>query len=135
MQRYLAVPAIVLFSAAALLLSPRTSAAEDKWEKLGSRVVEFKGNHDDIHVGKSSGKFTHIRLKVEDGNLVMDKIIVTFEDNSTFEPKVRVEFKEGSRSRDIDLPRKGRFIKEVHFAYKSEQKEGKATVELYGKEK
>ena len=39
-----------------------------------------------IEVGKSEGKFTHIRFKVEDGDLLMEKIVVTFGNGDKFEP-------------------------------------------------
>jgi len=34
----------------------------------------------------------------------MDHIKITFRNGEVFEPNTRAEFREGSRSRDIDLP-------------------------------
>ncbi len=111
--------------------------ADKDWVKLGTRTVDYKGDKDTIEVGKSEGKFTHIRIRVEDGDLIMEKIKVTFGNGDIFEPDTRAEFREGSRSHDIELPAKvaGRVISRVDFFYHSEHKHDKATVILFGREK
>ena len=123
-----------------LVLCAAVSGAKDEdagWVKLGSRTVDYKTDHDAIDVGKSEGKFTAIRFKVEDGDLLMEKIKVTFGNGDTFEPTTRLEFKEGTRSHNIDLPAKvhGRVITKVDFIYRSEHKRDKATIVLYAREK
>ena len=105
-----------------------------QWVQLGSREVDFKSDHDTIEVGKAEGRFTALRLDVADGNLIMEKMKVTFGDGSTFEPKTKAEFKEGQTSQTIDLPNKSHVIKRVDFSYHSKGKRDKATVSLFGKE-
>ena len=123
-------------TAAFCFVSPRpVRAAEKDWVELGSRKVDFKGEHDTIEVGKSEGKFTKLRLKVEDGDLRMEKIKVTFANGEKFEPDTRAEFKEGSRSHEIDLPGNARAIKKIDFDYRSERRREPATIVVYGKEK
>jgi hypothetical protein len=122
-------------TAAFVFISPRPARAADDWVELGSRKVDFKGEHDTIEVGKSEGKFTKLRLKVEDGDLIMEKIRVTFANGEKFEPETRADFKEGSRSHEFDLPGKARTIKKIDFDYRSERKRDKATIIVYGKEK
>jgi hypothetical protein len=140
MNRSLLLSLTALFALAAWIAAPLAVAKdkdkdEDKgWVELGSRKVDFKGDHDTIDVGKHEGKFTAIRLKVEDGDMVLEKIKVTFGDGSTFEPETRAEFKEGSRSHAIDLPKKDRVIKKVDFTYRSERRREPATIVLSGKE-
>jgi hypothetical protein len=109
-------------------------AVEGQWVELGSRQVDFKSDHDTIEVGKSEGRFTTLRLDVPNGDLVMEKMKVTFGDGSTFEPKTRAEFKPGQTSQTIDLPNKSHVIKRVDFSYHSKGKHDKATIHLYGKE-
>ena len=102
-----------------------SEAAKDKekgWVELASRKVDFKGDHDVIEVGKSEGKFTTIRLEVEDGDMVLEKMKITFGDGSTFEPDTKAEFKEGRRTHNIDLPGERRIIKKVEFKYHSERR-------------
>jgi hypothetical protein len=122
--------------AAFLFISPRPSrAAADDWVELGSRKVDFKGQHDTIDVGKSEGKFTKLRFKVEDADLRMEKIKVTFANGEKFEPETAADFKEGSRSHEIDLPGNARSIKKIDFDYRSERRREPATIVVYGKEK
>ena len=129
------VAAVVCFNA-----PPRPAAGAEKrveaghWVQLGSREVDFKSDHDTIEVGKAEGRFTALRLDVADGNLIMEKMKVTFGDGSTFEPKTKAEFKEGQTSQTIDLPNKSHVIKRVDFSYHSKGKRDKATVSLFGKE-
>jgi hypothetical protein len=112
----------------------RRRAEEGRWVELGSRQVDFKSDHDTIEVGKAEGRFTALRVNVEDGDLVMEKMKVTFGDGSTFEPKTRLEFREGTTAQTIDLPNKSHVIKRVDFVYHTKRKREKATVMLYGKE-
>ena len=85
-------------------------------------------------------KMTPHLLKSQDdvkdhGDLIMENIRVHFANGDDFEPQVKHEFKEGDRTRDIDLPGGERHITKVDFHYRSERKGDKATVVLYGKEK
>jgi hypothetical protein len=121
--------------AAFLFISPRPARAADDWVELGSRKVDFKGQHDTIDVGKSEGKFTKLRFKVEDADLRMEKIKVTFANGEKFEPETSADFKEGSRSHEIDLPGNARTIKKIDFDYRSERRREPATIVVYGKEK
>jgi len=105
------------------------------WVQLGSQQVDFRTEEDTIQVGKSEGRFTKIRIEVEDGDLVMEDIRVHFANGDTFKPEVKHNFKEGDRTRDIDLPGDARHITKVNFRYHSERNKDKATVVLYGKEK
>lgn len=132
MRIALLVAAGVLVS---LLLVPARTAAAAEWVELASYKVDFKKDKEVIDVGKSEGRFTKVRFEVKNGDLVMDKVKITFGDGDTFEPDTKVEFKEGSRSRDIDLPGKSRVIKRVEFICRSEKKHEPATLVLYGKEK
>lgn len=112
----------------------RVKGGGGDWELLGSREVAFGGDKDTIVVTAKEGKFTSIKLDVEGGNLDLWNIKITFGDDTTHSPDTRVEFKQGSMSRTIDLPGEARFIQKVEFWYKSEIKRGKATIKLFGKQ-
>lgn len=107
---------------------------KDKWEKLGSRVVDFVADKDTIEVGGNEGRFDRIRIDVEEGNLDMWDIKVTFGDGESFSPGTRVEFRQGSMSRTIDLPGAARVIRKIEFWYKSEFRKGRATVHVFGRQ-
>lgn len=104
------------------------------WTGLGSTVADFRTDRDRIKVGERRGPFKEILIVVEDSSLEMEDIVVTFGDGSTFSPKTKVRFKEGERTRNIDLPGKKREIRHVDFIVRSlNKKTGKATVKLYAR--
>ncbi len=120
--------------------SGKDEVIEARWERLGQRQVDFAGERDVISaVGE--GRFTAIKLEVEDANVDLYDVRVTFGDGELFSPETRLEFREGSRSRTIDLPGEARGIREVRFAYRSEHVDRRgrgragerATIVLYGK--
>ena len=105
---------------------------EEKWEKLGSRQVDFGAEKDTINCA-GEGTFNAIRLDVEEGNLEMYNIKVTFQNDETWSPDTRYEFKQGSMSRTIDLPGTARNIRKIEFWYRSEFKKGRATIHVFGR--
>jgi len=110
--------------------APAPPAAD--WELLGTRRVSFAAERDLIAVTAREGRFTAIKLEVEGGNLDMYDIRVIFGDGRVFSPETRVNFRQGSWSRTIDLPGGARVIRRVEFAYRSELKRGRAVVRVYG---
>jgi len=95
--------------------------------------VNFRGERDVIVVGGREGAYRAIKIEVEGGNLELYDIRLTFGDGGTWSPQTRVRFREGSWSRTIDLPGRGRVIRKIEFAYRSELRRGRATVRVYGK--
>jgi hypothetical protein len=125
--------------AAALLLTgcathpaPGPVALRDDWELLGARRVSFAAEKDVISA-RHQGRFHAIKLEVEGGNLDLYNIRVVFGDGESFSPETRVEFREGSWSRTIDLPGGARVIRRIEFWYKSELRRGRAYVRVYGR--
>jgi hypothetical protein len=117
---------------ALLAFSVQKAWAEDKWEKLGERKVDFKAEKDVVEVGSHDGKFSHIRFKVQEGDVELYKIKVIFSNGETFEPKTGHHFTEGERTHEIELPGKARHVDKVEFFYRSEHHEP-AVIELLGK--
>ncbi len=125
---------------AALLVTPApaapvaAAAPRNDWELLGTRVVNFRAEKDVIAVTGREGAFRALKLEVEGGNLDMYNIRVIFGDGSVFSPETRINFREGSWSRTIDLPGAARVIRRIEFFYKSEVRRGRATIRVYGRE-
>jgi hypothetical protein len=103
------------------------------WDLLGSRRVEFRAERDAIKVTGHEGTFTAIKLEVDGGNLDMYNIRVVFGNGEVFSPDTRMEFREGSWSRTIDLPGNKRVIRRIEFFYRSELRRGHATIRAYGR--
>ena len=137
--------ALALFAVAVILVPSRAFAETERerervlaesrlWVELGSRSVDFHKDRDEIEVGRQEGRFTHLRFKVEEGDLVVDKIRVTFADGKVWESDYRAEFKEGARSHDIAMPEGARMVRKVDFIARSEHRHDPAKIVLLGKE-
>ena len=105
-----------------------------RWESLGQRAVDFKGDHDQIDVGRSEGRFKQLQVRVKNAPIEISNMVVTFGNDTTFSPNLRHKFSEKAANRIIDLPGERRTIKRIDFNYKSiDRREGKGTVEVLGR--
>lgn len=104
------------------------------WTLLGSQAVDGKRDRDVYNVGKKAGRFDVLTLVVTDSDLEMDDFVITFENGEKWEPKLRHSFKEGSKTRQIDLPKSDRYIKNIEVRYKNTPGGGKARLEIYGRD-
>jgi hypothetical protein len=102
------------------------------WVKLGAREVNGRVDHDTIEVGRYEGKFTKLTLYVEKSDLELLDFEVTFGNGERWHPEVRHVFKEGARTRVIDLPGDDRVIKNINLKYKNLPGGGRAAVEVWG---
>jgi len=102
------------------------------WVKLGDREVNGRVDHDRIDVGRYEGKFSKLTLYVEKSDLELLDFEITFANGEKFHPEVRHVFKEGARTRVIDLPGDERVIKAINLKYKNLPGGGKAKVEVWG---
>jgi hypothetical protein len=117
-----------------MLCLASSADALEGWERLGTRAVEFRGDHDTIEVGRNEGRFRSIMLEVDGGTIEMLNVRVLFGNGSAFSPSTRLVFNEGERSRVIDLPGDTRIIRSITFDYRSLRTgEGRATVTVYGR--
>jgi len=102
------------------------------WIKLGEREVNGRVDHDRIEVGKADGKFTKLTLYVEKSDLELLDFEITFGNKEKWHPEVRHTFKEGTRTRVIDLRGDERVIKSIDLKYKNLPGGGRARVEVWG---
>lgn len=112
-----------------------TTNAEDTsgdWQELGSRTVNGARDRDTIRVARRHNPLTHVLVRVQQSDIEIYDMVITFSDGSTFAPELRVTFNEGSRSRRIDLPGTARVIRKVEFRYGNLAGGGNARVELLG---
>jgi hypothetical protein len=102
-----------------------------EWEKLGQKEAGRKEERDVIEV-TSPYRFTALSFRVEEGDVELDDVKVTFDDDKTFSPDTKLRFREGERSGKIDLPGQSRVIKRVRFLYRSTGGK-RAVIQLFGK--
>jgi len=127
----------IMFAALVALAVGGGVARADRWDskgwvKLGEREVNGKVDRDRIDVGARDGKFTKLTLYVEKSDLELLDFEITFGNKEKFHPEVRHVFKEGSRTRVIDLPGDERVIKTIDLKYKNLPGGGRARVEVWG---
>jgi hypothetical protein len=105
------------------------------WQKLGDQKVNGKVDRDTYPVGAYKGKFEKIQIIVQDDDLELLDMEVQFARGPAWKvPAVRHYFREGSRSRIIDLPGKDdRVIKSITMVYKNVPGGGAASVEIWGR--
>lgn len=106
---------------------------DDGWESLGHAVVNGSRDRDDIRVARAHNPLTRVLIRVEDHDIELYDMEVTFADGSTFAPQMRLTFREGERSRQIDLPGNARVVRSVRFRYGNLPGGGRARVELLGR--
>jgi len=110
------------------------AAADTKPTLLGAREVGFRVDRDEILVGLREGLFSKLLFEVEKNDLEMLRVVVTYANGVADTIPVRHIFKEGSRSRIIDLPGRKRIIRKIVFFYQTSGpvREGRALVKVYG---
>lgn len=105
-----------------------------KWEKLGSRKVNFALEKDTIPVGAHEGAFTKLKVQATGGSLNMKKMVVHFKNGEKKDIDLKHNFAKGSGSRVIDLPGNKRLISKIVFVYDTKNRSKKrATVHVFGR--
>lgn len=102
------------------------------WALLGSRQVNGRADRDRIEVGKYEGKFSKLTMAVEDSDLELVDFRIEFDDRTEYHPKLSYFFKEGQRTRAIDLPPSEHAIRFIDINYKNTRGGGAASVEIWG---
>jgi hypothetical protein len=104
------------------------------WTLIGGQTVNGPRDRDVYPVGRKAGRIDVITIVVKGSDLEMDDFIIHFDDNTKWEPKLKHVFREGSATRQIDLPGRDRWIKSIELRYKNLPGGGNARVEVYGKD-
>jgi nitrate reductase NapAB chaperone NapD len=102
------------------------------WSLLGQRQVNGRFDHDRIEVGKYEGKFGKLMMAVEDSDLELVDFRIEFDDRTEYHPKLSHGFRDGQRSRAIDLPPSEHSIRFIDIRYRNTRGGGPASVEVWG---
>lgn len=107
---------------------------QNKWEKLGSKKVDFKIDRDVIHVGAKEGVFSKLKLVVGGGTLNMHKMEIEYLNGQKENINLKHQFEKKTKSKVIDLKGNKRIIKNITFWYDTNnQAKRKARVTVFGK--
>ncbi|MBK9271552.1 MAG: hypothetical protein IPM48_08130 [Saprospiraceae bacterium] len=131
---FIAIVLLNFFSLGSQVYAQGT-ARPDKWSKLGSRLVKHDIDKDEIVVTAVEGLFDALQIRVKKAGINMHRCVVHFGDGSTQEIELKQEFKQGEKSRQINLDGANRIIRKVVFWYDTKNYRRKqALVELWGKD-
>jgi len=102
--------------------------------RLGAREADFRLDVDTFPVSAWRGRFRRLLFSVEGNDLAIARIVVRYSSGADEEVEVMHEFREGSRSRIVDLAGSRRSIRWIRIVYGTvgAMREGKALVTIYG---
>jgi hypothetical protein len=104
------------------------------WQLLGERAVNGRVDRDRIVVSRYKGRFEKLTVVVLDSDLELLDFDVKFARGAAWNPKLAHYFKEGQRTRVIDLPgRDERVIQHIDLKYRNLAGGGAAKVQVWGK--
>jgi hypothetical protein len=116
---------VVVFSAA-------TGTRADHWVYLGNAHVDQQEDHKKIQVGSADGSFHKLQLRVHNGAVEFQKVLVHFSDGTESEVAVNDRVRSGGKTHDLDLPGEHRTIDNVELWYSKEHFDQRPEVRLYG---
>jgi hypothetical protein len=99
--------------------SRQTIGLEQGWDMLGEMKVNFVRDRDALEVN-SSNKYTAIRFKIENREVLLNDLTVTYENGDALSPQVNEQVAAGQTSRVIELAAEGKVIKKVSFKYRTQ---------------
>jgi hypothetical protein len=112
-------------------LAPAVHA--ESWIYLGQAHVDGQHDHDDIKVGVTNGRFRFLQVRVANGPIEFDHIVVHYGDGEPQTLQVRDVIRAGGHSRAIAL-QGDRFVNSFELWYsKANPASGKPEVNLWGK--
>lgn len=130
------VIAVAFFSMATAFSPAKTTEKFPKgdWFYLGDKSVGFSSDHDVLHFGNWKDDVRQIKLKVTDGPLKMERMVIHFDNNSTQEVVLRNRFLAGTESRVIDMVGGLRHLTKIEFWYETKgYLRGKSRVAVWGR--
>jgi hypothetical protein len=104
------------------------------WTLLGERTVKGRRDRDVIQVPAYQGRFDQLTFKASDHDVEVTKITIWFASGKKAVIKDAHFFKEGSRTRTIDLPGNKKRIKKIELRYKNIGRDQHATFQVWGRD-
>lgn len=86
---------------------------------IGSVRTRGREQANDLLEIKGKQRFKGLLFEVDQGEVVVEHIRVTFDDDTAFEPNTATRFRAGEQTRVIDLPGNNRDVKRVRVKYRS----------------
>ena len=124
---------LVPLFAVALMFYVAPAAHAANWVYLGQAHVDGQHDHDDIKVADSAGRFRYLQIRVANGPIEFDHIVVHYGNGEPETLQVRDVIRAGGKSRAIPLAG-DRIVQSFELWYgKANPNSGKPEVNLWGK--
>ncbi len=132
MLRRLVMAALAMVAAAVVTSADAQRASGDRWVLLGTQQIDLRKETDSIDVSAARGAYKALRLEVKDGDVLMSRVRVFYDDGRVHNEERRINLLRGDRTRPIDLQREHRFVDRLTFDYQRDRGERRVTVEVWG---
>ena len=113
-----------------VLMSPIAQAKH--WILLGTAHVDKNEDHKTIHIGDQAGQFRKLQLRVNEGAVELQRMVVHFGNGTQEELAVSDRIRSGGKTPELDLPGERRSIESVELWYSKEYSDTRPEVSLYG---
>lgn len=125
---------LFVFTVASCSSSRRSVGIEEGWEILGEEKVNFVRDRDAIEV-RSRNQYTAIRFMVEDRDIRLNNLKVTYQNGDQLTPALDEQITAGQNSRIIELAADGKYIDKIEFSYRTTGNllKGRANVLVLGR--
>src|SRR2546428_9013953 len=94
----------LMIAVLAMSLAPLSQAQRRGWELLGERTVDGVADHDVIPVTRAEGRFRAIQMRVLDGTVDLNRIVVHYGNGSSEVFSMHDRIRAGGSTRALDLP-------------------------------
>jgi len=103
------------------------------WTLLGEKTVDGRVDSDQVDFSQKWGTVSKLMIQVLDSDLEMIELRIVYVSGNDFRPTGRHYFREGSRTRSIDLPG-NEILRAVQFKYRNLPGGGRARVQVWKKD-
>jgi len=111
-----------------------TAASAENLVLLGTETVDASKDRATIDLSKSNGKVHGLRLKARNGDIVLSKVQVLYNDGSVHNEDRQITLFEGERTRPINAVREERFVDQLNLTISPTKDGGQVKLEVYGDE-
>jgi hypothetical protein len=104
------------------------------WQKLGSKIVDMKADHDVLMVTFHEGFYSKVKFVIRKAPLHLKNVNIVFGNGQNKNIVFNKRFNAGTTTRIIDLPGNKRIIKKIKLNYKTiPSGKGKAVFVAWGR--
>jgi len=111
-----------------------TSANAENLILLGTQTVDASKDRATIDLSKSAGKVRSVRLKSRNGDIVLSRVQVLYNDGAVHNEDRQITLFEGERTRPINPGKDERFVDQVNLNINPSKDGGQVKLEVYGDE-